>query len=183
MLRRMRKNLALVCTILTATACARPWLVKTTEVVTLAPNEGLVAFATVADGVMSLALCKDADLALCMELGPVRKEAPLVISRVREGRWCVMEIICDLEDDFGALVDTKVASEAECFDVAAGHIAYPGHFEYEVQPTQTSLVITKSRFQPRTEESVRALVDGMYPHLANIVIKGAPMSPFAVPDD
>ena len=152
---------------------ASSWLVRRDAPLTLLPNEGLVALS--ARGVRaSLALCRDGDLAQCIELGPVSDDrSGVVVARVHEGRHCVRQIVFELGAG-GGFVESFDPPQAPCVDVVPGVVNDVGVLEVDARATQTALVFVRSRFVARDDGAAR--VRAAYPHLARVPVRGAALA-------
>jgi hypothetical protein len=173
---------ALVFAILAFSACAyKPWFVPRDKPIVVQPNEGLVALAVDSDQSVSIALCRDANLASCIELGPVSRNEGAVVARVHEGRHCIMQLAFEAGDT--GHVESSEAKNASCVNVEAGRIAYVGHLILEVSPMgNTSYSKWRSRWQDRSDV-MRTMVDANYPHLAQVPLATTSVGALAIPDD
>lgn len=172
---------ALLVALFVVGACYKPWIVPNDKPIMLGPKEGLVAFAVDAQGFISMALCRDADLGQCVELGPASRDGSVVIARVPAGRHCVMQVAQE-----GSVLGNVFASDAtssRCIDVRQGVISYPGHFVLVRENYgNTAFFRWRSRWDNRSEV-IRTMINRGYPHLENISMRHVKPIPFAIPDD
>jgi hypothetical protein len=164
-------------------ACYKPWIVRHDKPIVVQPNEGLVAFAIDSDHSASLALCRDANLATCIELGPITRNEGAMVARVNAGRHCIMQLAFEA-GDAGHVVSSE-AHNATCVSVRAGEISYVGHLVLEVQAVgNTSFSKWRARWSDR-RDVMRTMIDAGYPHLAQVPMTPVRFStsPDAIPDD
>lgn len=145
------------------------------------PNEGLVTLAVETNQTVSLVLCRDANLASCIELGPVSRNEGAIVARLPAGRHCIMQLAFEAGDT--GHVTSSEAKNAKCIDIAAGQIAYVGHLVLEVAAMgNTSYSQWRTAWQDRSEV-MRTMVDASYPHLAQVPMARVAVDDAALPDD
>lgn len=150
------------------TGCSGATVVKPDAMPTLAADEGLIVLIADGNHRTSLTLCRDADLVHCVDFGPLAREAPIGVTQVPAGKYCLMGF--SVENTNGALgfshdIDQE---DARCFVVAPGVLTYPGHFVMQVRDTATSLVYLTCGWDKRA--TARAEVDAAFPKLAGLAL-------------
>jgi len=145
-------------------ACAVGRVVDRATEPQLRPTDGLLAFALDSNCEVGVALCRNADLSECANLGPLDHKHPLQVQQVPAGQYCLMHIDVTTPDSGTGLSDTVDEASVRCFDVEPGRLAYPGHLVYLVKPSQTTYVTVESGWDKRDTfaEQLRAA----YPNLA-----------------
>ena len=122
------------CVGVATSGCYKPWIVPHDKPIMIGPAEGLAALAVDSSSTqtqsVSLVLCRDANLATCIELGPVSRDEGVVVARLPAGRHCIMQLAFEA-GDVGHLTSNE-AKDAKCVDVEQGRIAYLGHLVLEV---------------------------------------------------
>lgn len=73
---------------------------------------------------LTLSLCRNADLGTCVSMEPFTPGASIRVYAVPPGRYCLMEIYLRMFRG-----GTVAPGRAECFDVAADTVSYPGDLE------------------------------------------------------
>lgn len=90
-----------------------------------------------------LALCRDGDDGACVSM-PTTQTRGLQLLQLTPGTWCVQQIVVER----GGLHFEQVpaALDLQCFDVAAGAVAYPGHLEVTLTPAPLDTTAVRWRF-------------------------------------
>jgi hypothetical protein len=179
--------LAVCCSVAATSGCYKPWIVPHDKPIMIGPAEGLAALAVDSRSTqtqtlsVSLVLCRDANLATCIELGPVTRDQGAVVARLPAGRHCIMQLAFEAGDT-GHLTSNE-AKDAKCVEVEQGRIAYLGHLVLEVSAMgNTSYSRWRASWQDRSDV-MRTMVDTSYPHLAHVPMARVAVDASALPDD
>jgi hypothetical protein len=180
----MRACILTICVglaVVVMSGCYKPWIVPHDKPIMIAPNEGLAALAVDSDHSVSIVLCHYANLASCIELGPVNRDQGAIVARLPAGRHCIMQLAFEAGDS--GHVESSEAKNAKCILVEQGRIAYLGHLILQVEAMgNTSYSQWRAGWQHRGEV-MRTMVDANYPHLAQVPMTSASTDLSALPDD
>lgn len=125
-------------------------------------GEGVVLIASEQAPRVDLLLCLDGDRGRCADVGPTQPDGALEVYVLPAGRYCVMHVSC--EATLGVVAEHDVpADEVRCFDVAADHIAYPGHVIFDRSAASGDVCAGRADWLPH--ETVDADLDATYPNL------------------
>jgi hypothetical protein len=142
---------ALLIAFVVLAGCALGRRLEPTTPVTLAHDEALIVIAIESPNLVTLSLCRDADLAACVSAGPISPSSPLQIYGVPSGRYCLMEARFSAHGR-GSSRRGWTTDDALCFTAEAGALVYPGH-----------LAVPGYRFS--AHDMIREQLDGAYPSL------------------
>lgn len=168
----MRRGIASAVVLVGVTSCGGGHALSGRDTLALGRDEGLFVLAGDTTGQLSISICRDADVMRCADVGPVSAATPLAVVQVQAGRWCLIKVECIVEGGGGeglGVQEEIPPDEAECVNVAAGGIAYPGHFVYRTRGTGTLAEQVQSGWAARTDELQRQL-RASYPNLRSVVV-------------
>ena len=135
------------------------------EMPQLQPTDGLIVLAADVNRRTSLKFCRDADLLHCVDFPALSPVDRIAVAQVVAGRYCLAGIFAEALNGATALTIEVEPAKTRCFDVAAGTVAYPGHFVFQVRELQTLAVNYALGWEWRT--SIEPELRAAYPKLAD----------------
>lgn len=163
----MRAVVSVMLVLVSAVGCVIPSrTLRPDEVIKASNTEAyVVVIADVPDTyTVSGYLCQDGDLGRCVTVGPQRTTDGLQVYAMPPGNYCLTQLL--LQNGMASLDMQLDRKHYKCFAVDAGAVAYPGHLDVEVTPTQFSSSAARYRFV--VVSGVREQVHAAYPTLAQV---------------
>ncbi len=164
-----RRILVLAALALLALPACGGRLLARDETPQLQPTDGLIVIAADVNRRTSLNFCRDADLVHCVNFAALTPEDHVAVAQVVAGRYCLAGIYAEALNGATALAIEVEPAKSRCFDVAAGTIAYPGHFVFQVRDTASMAVTSNIGWEWRN--SLESELRAAYPKLADWPIR------------
>lgn len=126
-------------------------------------GEGMLVFATDSEKRLDGAtICREGSVTDCTTLPPLHPPGGLAVLRAPAGRYCVVEVVVNL--DAGSSV-RYAPDEPPCAEVLAGMLSYPGHFFLRTEATPYNIERVGARWMRRDEDAA-ALLQAERPEIA-----------------
>lgn len=114
-------------------ACTVGHLVHAEEASSLPPEATLLAMSVHSGATATLSLCRDADYASCVTIGPYTDADPVRVYAIEPGSYCLLDVLYELPPTISVHQGIE-PDRAHCLDVRAGVITYPGDAHLVVTP-------------------------------------------------